>query len=427
MTYARSFLLIAIISMSLSSLAQSIADLNTQRVQLVVKAFNERSDQLVEPLQAENVRIVDGSGRADVNKKAKFSYFIQVENPADPTSRILLIPMATSRFTPTYYQTDEWWDKYKDQKPMPRQPMDEVQKWLEEMKLSSNPDVIVIQPGQKANRLPLRDFLLNEQIERFSQDGKIALFRGAERDGEKELWEKGDRPKGARYWTPTANYAWRYARKQSDFIPRLVEGNAPLFKFKIPISDFKAMALRRWPRLTFGTELTKKAHENFDRSGRFVDHLANNSEYLGEGTLGVEIEVRSNRNGANDMAHYYAGPVTIEDLANDRIHVLEKALRRMVRQRPSEAETLRTQIENRIEIIRAEAELLLRLQKKSGSEAGLNALLEKIPRRELTNIDSFDLNSYVAQKIHEGGFSPIERPGLFHEKALVLRCEGVFL
>lgn len=422
----RAALLTVFLLFHFSTLFAQTSDLNKQRIALVVNAFNEQPDKLIEPLKEENVRIVDGSGRADVNKKAKFSYFIQIENPSDANSRILLIPMATSRFTPTYYQTDEWWDKHKDEKPMPRQPMDEVQKWLQEMKLSSNPDVIVIQPGEKINRLQLREFLLTEQIERFSENGKVTLFRGAERDGEKELWEKGERPKGARYWTPTANYAWRYARKKSDFIPRLVDGTAPLFKFEVPSNDFKAMALRRWPRLTFGTELTKKAHESFDRNGKFLDHLANNTEYLGEGTLGVEIEVRSNRSGANDMIRFYKGSVTIEDLANDRIHVLERARKRMISQRPNEKDAISRDIEARIATVEAEAELLLRLKTKTGSETELREILSRINRRELTNIDSFDLNSYVSQKIREGGFREIAIKSLFQPKALIVRCEGAF-
>lgn len=383
----------------------TVRQMDQKRAELIVRAFNDKPENLVEPLTLESIKIVDGVGRIDVNKKAKLSYYIQTEAAADPQSRIFVIPMATSRFTPTYYQTDEWWDAHKNEKPMPRQPMEEVAAWLKEMKLTSNPDVLIFAPGTlDVSRIPLQKFLLQAYVERYAKNGMITLYRGAERENETEAWESKQRPKGVRYWTPTANYAWRYARKNLSFIEDLVRGQAPLLKFQVPVSDFQSMVSRKWPRLTLGTELTKHAHESFDHYGKFQDHIAGGADFLGEGVFGVEFEVRSNRSGADQMAAYYKGTISIEELAEDRIRVIQEATKRLQAQRPQENEELRRAAAQRLQTINNEAELL-HLLKNKGSSQRIRELLGKLEgRSEITKVDGFSLKSFVEKKLAEGGF-----------------------
>ena len=261
--------------------AQSIEQVRTE---LILKAFNDKPQDLIRPLVATDIELGRIDGRIDVNEKAKFSYFLNIDRMTDINSPMTLIPMATSRYTPTYYQTDEFWEANKeamakakaDGTPGPKQDMNEVEAWLKEMKLSTNPDVIFIDPVlNKIERTPLQTFLFDHYKKNYVKDGYITLFRGAEKQGEFQSWSKGEVPRGVRYWTPTANYAWRYARKNTNFIDELVAGEAPLFKFKIPVAEFEAMVMRTWPRLTLGTELTKSAHRSFDSGKQFTDDLTN--------------------------------------------------------------------------------------------------------------------------------------------------------
>jgi hypothetical protein len=415
-----------LLSVSFVAHGQSVADLDKQRMDLIVKAFNQKPDSLIEPLVASDVKIRDGVGRVDVNKKAKFSYYIQTESPQDPNSRIVLIPMATSRFTPTYYQTDEWWDAHKNEKPMPRQPMEEVMQWLQDMKLTTNPDVLTITPENgQTQRQPLQDFLFDFYLQKYAHNGVITLYRGAERPDETQKWEQGERPSGVRYWTPTANYAWRYARKNQNLISDLVLGQAPILKFEVPVEIFRDMVQRRWQRLTLGTELTKRVHDMFDSTGRFQDQLTSGYDYLGEGTFGVEFELRSNKAGADEMARHYKGTVQIEELAKDRIKVILEALKRLKKQRPPEAAKLEKQMSERIEQIRLEARLLTLVQKKGSSEE-IKALLAKLlSKGELTNVDGFNFQSYVQQKLNEGGFDQKEPAKLSASGARAMMCGKV--
>ncbi|MGZ5279820.1 MAG: hypothetical protein ACXWC9_07760 [Pseudobdellovibrionaceae bacterium] len=385
-----------------TSFAQSSTSLDSTRAEWIVRAFNQVPEQLNELLTLESVKINGGVGRVMVNKKAKFAYYIQTENPVDPNSRILLIPMATSRFTPTYYQTDQWWDAHKDMKPMPRQPMDEVQAWLEEMKLTSNPDVLIVKPDtNQIERIPLQKYLLEIYVTKYARNGKITVYRGAEKDNEPDLWEKNQRPPGVRYWTPTANYAWRYARKNLKFIELLVDGKAPLLKFEIPVADFRSMTDRRWPRLTLGTELTKNAHNSFDSMGKFMDHLTSpQADYLGEGQYGVEFEIRSNKAGANDMSRYYQGMIGIQELAEDRAKVIQQTLARLKIQRPAEAAQLEQGTNVRLKTIQSEAEILLAIQKDEPSQK-IADLIAGFSGGELTKIDGFNFKAWASQKINQ--------------------------
>jgi hypothetical protein len=117
----------------------------------------------------------------------------------------------------------------------------------------------------------------------------------------------------------------------------LLKNQAPLFRFEIPVEDFKLMVNHRWPRLVLGTELTKNAHQIFDRSRYFGDHLYSGLPFLGWGPLGVELEVRSTRAGAQEMVRYFKRAVTIDDLVKDRTRVLKAASQRLVQQQPLQA------------------------------------------------------------------------------------------
>lgn len=390
-----------------SPLRSAADDLDEARATKILEAFNSMSSEIVSPLKRDQIHIQNGQGRVDVNPAVKFSYFIQTLAPENPASPILLMPMATSRYTPTYYQTDEWWDAHKAEiekarregLPVPKQDMDEVVKWLAANKLSTNPYVIEIASEGHVQRTRLQDYLRDFVLRTYASDGLLTLYRGGEKQGEIDFWQRGERPRGARYWTPTANYAWRYARKNPSFLADLVDGRAPLFVFKVPVPEFIEMTSRRWPRLTLGTELTKHAHSAFDSTGIFKDHLYE-MDYLGDGQLGVEIEVRSNRSGADQMARLYQGAVSIETLANDRIDVLRRAEERLTHIYPERAAALASTIRGRMERTLAEARLLIALREKMPREA-VTSLLAALPmgQSEIAYIDTVDLNAFVAQRL----------------------------
>lgn len=399
------FVVAAIISTTSWS---QVSDRRAALTDLIVRAFNEKPDSLVTPLTSQNVHLGQQDGRVDVNEKAKFSYYVSFENSADSKSRLILIPMATSRFTPTYYQTDEWWDAHKAEieqakregRPMPRQDSAEVEKWLKEMKLSTNPDVLIIDPSTgQTQRTPLQTFLLQHYLKYYDQDGYITLYRGAEKPGEIDSWNRREMPRGVRYWTPTANYAWRYARKNIAFLDELLADRTPLFKFRVPTRDFVQMMQARWPRLTLGTELTKNAHQSFDRVGQFQDHLYQGQPFLGEGHYGVEFEVRSSRAGALNMTSYYAGPATVTDLVFDRKQILELTRDRLIRKNPELRDSLTASFGQRIERVQAEGKILLAL-KEGYSQAVVSALIQQLPRvtSEIGRIDGVQFESWAQSK-----------------------------
>lgn len=388
------FILLLIISNSVFA-----QDLRSQRIQWILEAFNSNPEYLVEPLAADQVELGEYEGRVMVNKKAKFSYYVHIEEKLNPNSKIVMIPMATSRFAPNYYQTDEWWDKHKDEKPMPKQDPAEVLTWLNEMKLTTNPDVlVVIDPTQnQLQRISLKEYLLSIYLENYVENGKVVLYRGAEKPGELDSWKKGEMPSGVRYWTPTSNYAWRYARKNKEFLDLLVANETPLFRFEIPVADFKEMVLRRWPRLTLGTELTKNAHAIFDSKKYFGDHLYSSQPYLGVGSLGVEFEVRSNRAGAQQMIQYFVRPATIDDLANDRKRVLQKAQQRLSKQMGLlDSDQVIQKMNKRIESLEIEKQVLTSIIKKNVNP-DLENQLDQISQRgsELTLIDGVQFQSWA--------------------------------
>jgi hypothetical protein len=392
-------------------------EVDAARIRSVVQALNSQPQEWLEPITEADVHLQNGIGRADVNKKAKFSYYIHTENPSDPRSPITLIPMATSRYTPTYYQTDEWWDAHKEEiekarregLPMPRQDMGEVEVWLKQMKLSTNPLVFRIESDGRVQTTRLQDFLLNYYLKNYAKNGKITLFRGGEKPTETGEWLAGRKPRGVRYWTPTATYGWRYARKNPTFLEDLVNGRAPLYVFEISVEAFREMVQARWQKLTLGTELTKRAHDNFDRSGRFIDHLLGQTDYMGIGDIGVEFEIRSNSEGASRMVQYFKRPIGIEELIQDRLTLLEKAEARLLKARPQETATLRSQFEARRKQTLTEGKILLALQLEMSRET-VQALLSELRSApyEIANVDSVDFRSFAQQKLASLESKPLE-------------------
>jgi hypothetical protein len=414
--------------------AQSIEQTRTD---LILKAFNAKPQDLIRPLVATDIELGRIDGRVNVNEKAKFSYFLDIQHTSDAQSRMTLIPMATSRYTPTYYQTDEFWEANKDAMAKakadgttgPKQDMNEVEAWLKEMKLSTNPDVIAIDPAtNKIERTPLQKFLFEQYKNNYVKDGYITLFRGAEKQGEFQSWSKGEVPRGVRYWTPTANYAWRYARKNTNFLDELVAGQAPLFKFKIPVKQFEAMVMKAWPHLTLGTELTKSAHRSFDSARQFTDDLTNGQAYLGEGHYGVEFELRANRSGAAEMVQFFKGAVTIQDLVQDRTNVLKLTRHRLLEKNPENKTSIESLFDLRIKRIETEGKILSGIMNKIPA-AELNKMLSEMPygSAEITNIVGVNFNSWARNKINQ--MAAAEAIIINAKKASggSKTCEGLFL
>jgi hypothetical protein len=399
-----------------SVLSWAQADSDAVRQKLILDALNSVPAEWIAPITEADIHIKNGVGRIDVNKSAKFSYYINTENPSDPSSLITLIPMATSRYTPTYYQTDEWWDAHKAEidaakaegKPMPRQDMAEVETWLKKMKLSTNPIVMEVKPGQHPKVVRLQAYLLDYYIKNYARNGKITLYRGGEKPTETAEWLAGRKPRGVRYWTPTATYAWRYARKNSSFLTDLVNGHPPLYVFELGVDQFKALVQRSWQRLTLGTELTKRVQDNFDRTGTFTDHLLGQSEYMGIGDLGVEFEIRSNSQGAKEMLFYFKRTIGIEELVADRVRLLDKTLARLLKANSAEADKLQLQYESRKSQAVLEGKILLAIQLKM-SRKTLETLAAEYGSRafsEIANVDSVSFESFIQSEISALPHSP---------------------
>lgn len=409
-------------------------DKNQYRRALILQAFNQQPDKIIEPLKLEQIHLGLRDGRVDVNTKTKFSYFIHIAEMNNQHSEMVLIPMATSRYTPTYYQTDEWWDQHKSEiemakkngTPMPKQDMNEVAAWLSQMKLSTNPDVIFINGETGLNRRqPLQDFLLDHYLKNYSQNGIITLYRGAEKVGEIESWNRKEVPRGVRYWTPNATYAWRYGRKNLNFLTDMVNNVTPLFKFEIPEKQFKEMVQRKWSQLTLGTELTKNAHQSFEYQNQFIDHLTG-QVYPGEGAYGVEFEIRSNRAGAADMVNYYKGPATIDDLASDRMAVLSRTLNRLVKQNPEQQDELSQQFKARLKNIELEAEIIKAVL-RGEEKVALNKLLTKFDssKAEIVDIDGLDFKKWAINQAEIRRAQMVQQVGSDRSNK-VLSCGGLF-
>lgn len=418
--------------------AQAQTAEDSARAEAVLRALNSFPNEWIEPITLEDIKINGGAGRVDVNKKSKFSYYIHVEEPSNPSSKISLIPMATSRYTPTYYQTDAWWDANqaeiaaakREGRPAPRQDMNEVAEWLKSMKLSTNPLVFEIEPNGRVISSRLQDYLFNQYKKMFFKDGHVRLYRGGEKITETDDWIAGRRPRGVRYWTPTATYAWRYARKNPNFIRDLIAGRAPLYVFDLTEAAFSDMVNRRWPRLVLGTELTKNAHDSFDRSGRYMDHFSGGQyDFMGIGSLGVEFEIRSNSKGADQMVEHFKRSITIEELTSDRVTVLRNTLKRLQKWRPQESANLEQTYNGRIEHATLEGQIMVGIRDKH-DKAELHALLERLNERspEMTYLDGINFKQFAREeidKIVEARPAEVVRTTRVRAAAVVRTCNGL--
>ena len=321
------------------------------RKQMIARALPN-----IEPGQ---IKIKNGVGRIDTNEKVKMSYYIRTTDFLNPNSEIKLIPMATSRYDRYNYNTDAWWEKYGEAKArgekVPFEDVKEVNRYLKQNGLSTNPDVYTITPEKGLQKTPLKDFLLDRYLEMYGDDKFVTLFRGIGKMEELDVWRSGQLPRGVRYWTPNATYAWRYARKRENFISSLVKGDAPVVTFKIPKNEFIQMVKNN--EVVLGTELPKSAHGIFDSSGHFGDSIMG-TRYIGDGSLGVEHEIRFRKRGRERLPGYFTGAINVEDLARDRIRTVNEGYERLMNRTPHNSKELYKEKTTRIESINQEYRVL---------------------------------------------------------------------
>lgn len=343
-------------------------------------------------ISAENVVVMNGMGRVDASEKNKMSYFIYAENKSSPNGRIYLIPMATSRYDKYNYHTDEWWNKYGDAymkgEKVTMEDPEEVGKYLKANNLSTNPDVIIFNGATGTpNRTKLQDFLLNEYLTHYTDGEFVYLYRGVAKSDEVDVWKSGQLPRGARYWTPDINYAWRYARKRDDILSGLVKDHSPIVEFKIPVRDFVSLVKNN--DLILGTELPKSAHDQFENKKKFMDSLTG-MPYLGNEHWGVELEVRAKKNGRNGLIKYFNGTVDINKLAQDRIKKIKATYLRLIKTDSTGRRSLIEEMQKRIATVKIEFDILKAAQ--DGIDASIieNDLGSKLEgrRAEISNASS---------------------------------------
>ena len=102
-----------LLAFSLVAGAQTTS-LEETRKNLILQALNAHPENWIEPIKSEDIEMGTYEARIVVNKKSKFTYFLHIANASDDNSEMIFVPMSTSRYTPTYYQSDDWWDKHKD-------------------------------------------------------------------------------------------------------------------------------------------------------------------------------------------------------------------------------------------------------------------------------------------------------------------------
>lgn len=249
-------------------------------------------------LPSQGAVIKDGQGRVQVDAEAHFSYAIFTPDPKDPASPTYFFPLSNVR-GPNF-----------------------------------NPPVFTVKPSGIETE-PVKDFLLRAYRE---PGGDIVLYRGAERGDERAQWEAGDIAKGSIYYTPSATYAWRYARKApGNFSTLLQQGEAPLFRFEVPGPEFERRV--RSGDFTLGLELPRSAHQQFENSGVFRDVLTGGFYYLGDPRWGVELEIHSTRPGRWLLRDHYQGSITAAELGDYTLEQLQAASQRLVRQYPNATDT----------------------------------------------------------------------------------------
>ncbi|MBT3585492.1 MAG: hypothetical protein HN509_11345 [Halobacteriovoraceae bacterium] len=158
------------------------------------------------------------------------------------------------------------------------------------------------------------------------------------------------------------------------------------------------MNLQRWwkkNQLILGTELPRSAHRYFDNGGVFKDSITGNY-YLGEGKLGLELEIRGRQSSRNQFVKYFDGAVTVEDMARDRLRIINLGYERLMKQYPAHAESLQSEMTRRSAKVTAEEELLVAARNGASMEE-IDKLLSNLPAgaEEITSTDKQQLNTAV--------------------------------
>jgi len=209
----------------------------------------------------------------------------------------------------------------------------------------TQPRVYTFAAGSEPKQESLKEFLLREIFAKLSKNGMIDLYRGAERDDERESWERGIPARGARYWTPNIDYAWRYARKQQTFLKETANGKSPIMHFQVPFEEFAAQV--RASSLVLGTELPARTHQRLEAGQGFTDHLAHGQLYLGFPGWGVEIEIKSDRE-RGIFARGYQRSVTLNEMLKSRENQILAGYERALKQWPEQAAKLSAERDRRL-------------------------------------------------------------------------------
>jgi hypothetical protein len=376
------------------------------------KVLKEKIIQAIPNVKEKDIVLSRGIGRVSASAEHKLSYYVYSEDPYSPSRKTYVIPMATSRYDKYNYHTSEWWDKYGEASlrgdPVPRENPRDVYRYLKQNGLSTNPDVILIDGFRaKPRTIPLKDFLLYIYTSEYSENGYISLYRGVAKSNEAEVWKSGALPRGARYWTPDINYAWRYARKRDDLIEGLIKDHSPIVEFRIPVSEFMAMVDKN--ELILGTELPLSAHRKFDASGVFGDNL-NGFPYLGNEKFGIEFEVRARKKARKKMPLYFLATVDAQKVALDRIDKIKATYKRLLKRKPEQRDQLLLERDKRIEVAKTELQIIQTSQLDLG-ESKLNNLLDSMAyeNREFTHTSRENLRD-VAKRLSGKVFNFIDEP-----------------
>ncbi len=378
----------------LSSLILNVAfaDDNEDKRRELIQKILELEKANLPPGSNPLIEVHNGQGRVTVHQGHKYSYYVHTPDPKNPTSPTYLIPMATVRYAPGSYSTPEWWEANRAaleearrlRKPGPQQDPAIVTKYLAEQKLSQNPDVIQIFTNGKSHaKIPLSDFLLEEYIKHHSKDGKVTLYRGAEEAQETNKWAQKQAPGSARYYTPDANYAYRYARKNSNYSQAVANNQSMIVELQIPEAKFREMVKNK--QLTLGTEMTASAHRNFNPQQGFQDNLTN-GPYLGNERWGVEFEVLSTRNNIPELQQHYTREVPHSEVLMKRIAAAKVSFDRLEKQQPQDKSIIDRQRANYTQVLAKELNLSAPL-----------ALKQALEKKQLQHIEELLLHSAVSE------------------------------
>lgn len=291
------------------ALLLSITTVNGQASQL---------KQIIEshfPNQVRRFIYDDGQGRIDLQGG---SFYVFTPSGEIDSSITYLIPLATSR---------------SDQ--------------------AAKPPIVYKIAGRPANfsSEPLSEFLLREIFRKRAKNGMLDLYRGAEREDERESWTQGVPAPGARYWTPTIDYAWRYARKQAHFLSQTIAGKSPILHFQVAVDEFERQV--RQGRLILGAELPARIHKRLESGQGFTDHLAAGDLYLGYPDWGMEVEILSGRERSL-FTRGFKGSITWAEMVASRKQQIQVAYERAYHQWPLRRNRLQIERDRRLNQVAAE-------------------------------------------------------------------------